>query len=65
MQTHVGCFEVEVSTAHLDGVAWLAFSIEGDTLLEHGFQVGYHPTGGTFWGDSEALNSLDTDQMDD
>lgn len=63
--TQVGCFEVEVSSAHLGGVAWLAFSIESDAFSEHGFQVAYHPTGGTFWGDWEALSALDADQTDD
>ncbi len=63
--TEVGCFEVEVSSAHLGGVAWLAFSIEGDALTEHGFQVAYHPTGGTFWGDWEALSGLEAHQIDE
>jgi hypothetical protein len=27
--------------------------------LEHGFQVVYHPTKGTWWGDWEALNCIE------
>jgi hypothetical protein len=47
-----------VSRLHIDGVAYLGFSFP-DLDEEHGFQVVYHPTRGTSWGDWEALNSIE------
>lgn len=51
------CTEVVVSRSHADGVAYLGFSFPG-LDEEHGFQVVYHPTRGTSWGDWEALNCI-------
>lgn len=59
LETEVICTEVEVSGLHIDGVAYLGFSIDCDGHLEHGFQVVYHSTRGTFWGDWEALNAIE------
>jgi len=59
LQTEVLCADVEVSRLHIDGTAYLGFSIDADCHLEHGFQVVYHPTRGTFWGDWEALNTIE------
>jgi hypothetical protein len=59
LQNDVGCFGVEVSYLHVGGVAYLGFTIDADTHLEHGFQVIYHPTKGTSWGDWEALNCIE------
>lgn len=59
LQHEVICTEVEVSRLHLEGVAYLGFSIDADGHLEHGFQVVYHPTRGTWWGDWEALNTIE------
>lgn len=55
----VACVGVEVSYLHVGGVAYLGFTIDADTHLEHGFQVIYHPTKGTSWGDWEALNCIE------
>jgi hypothetical protein len=59
LRTGVICTDVEVSRLHVDGVAYMGFSIDAECHLEHGFQVVYHPTKGTFWGDWEALNSIE------
>ncbi|VTR95104.1 unnamed protein product [Gemmata massiliana] len=59
LDTQVICTEVEVSRWHLDGVAYLGFSIDCDGHLEHGLQVVYHPTKGTWWGDWKALNTIE------
>lgn len=59
LQNDVGCFGVEVSCLHVKGVAFLGFTIDADAHLEHGFQVVYHPTKGTWWGDWEALNCIE------
>jgi hypothetical protein len=59
LQNDVGCFGVEVSYLHAGGVAFLGFTIDADAHLEHGFQVVYHPTKGTWWGDWEALNCIE------
>ncbi|MCI0640903.1 MAG: hypothetical protein L0Y72_10040 [Gemmataceae bacterium] len=59
LKTEVICTAVVVSRLHIDDVAYLGFSIDAETHLEHGFQVVYHPTQGTFWGDSEALNTIE------
>jgi hypothetical protein len=65
LRTEAICTGVEVSAAHADGVAYLGFSVDADMHLEHGLQVVYHPTRGTFWGDWEALNSgLEADDID-
>jgi hypothetical protein len=53
------CTGIEVSSLHIDGVAYIGFSIDCNGHLEHGFQVVYHPTRGTWWGDWEALNSIE------
>lgn len=67
LQTQVICTEVVVSRSSHDGVAYLGFSIDADCHLEHGLQVVYHPTRGTWWGDWEALNAIDAppDDADD
>lgn len=59
LQNDVGCFGVEVSSLHVKGVAFLGFTIDAEAHLEHGFQVVYHPTKGTSWGDWEALNCIE------
>lgn len=59
LQSDVSCFGVEVSRLHVKGVAFLGFTIDADAHSEHGFQVVYHPTKGTWWGDWEALNCIE------
>jgi hypothetical protein len=62
LETELLCTEVIVSYQQSDGVAYLGFSIDTSdhtAHLEHGFQVVYHPTRGTFWGDWEALNMIE------
>lgn len=59
LRNDVGCFGVEVSYLHVKGVAFLGFTIDADAHLEHGFQVVYHATKGTWWGDWEALNTIE------
>lgn len=56
--TELICPEVVVSSYHADGVAYLGFTIDADGHLEHGFQVVYHPTRGTSWGDAEAIDAV-------
>lgn len=66
LQIQVICTEVVVSPSSHDGVAYLGFSIDADCHLEHGLQVVYHPTRGTWWGDWEALNTIEApDDADD
>jgi hypothetical protein len=57
--SEVICTGVEVSQLHVGGVAYLGFSIDCAGHLEHGFQVVYHPSKGTWWGDWEALNAIE------
>jgi hypothetical protein len=54
----VACTEVAVSRLHAGGVAYLGFFLP-DIDPEHGFQVVYHPTKGTFWGDWEAIHEIE------